>query len=65
MSVIELEKAVSGLSPQELQEFRSWFADFDMAKWDQQIEEDSASGHLDHLIDKALGEHRAGRTSEL
>ena len=43
----------------------TWFADFDMAKWDQQIEKDSTSGHLDHLIDKALGEHRAGRTSEL
>ena len=54
MSVAELEKAVSGLPAGELKEFRRWFADFDMAQWDKQIEEDSASGRLDHLIAKAM-----------
>lgn len=65
MSVRELEKAVAVLSPEELREFRAWFADFDMAQWDRQIEEDSNAGRLDHLINKALEDHRAGRTTDL
>jgi hypothetical protein len=65
MSVKELEKAVSVLSPEELQEFRIWFADFEMAQWDRQIEQDSNAGRLDHLINKAMEDHRAGRTTDL
>jgi len=65
MSVRELEKAVEVLSPEELREFRTWFADFDMAQWDKQIEEDSKAGRLDHLIDKAMEDYRAGKTTDL
>jgi hypothetical protein len=65
MSVKELENAVSVLSPEELQEFRIWFADFEMAQWDRQIEQDSNAGRLDHLINKAMEDHRAGRTTDL
>jgi hypothetical protein len=65
MSVKELEKAVSVLSPEELREFRVWFADFEMAQWDREIEQDSNSGRLDHLIDKAMEDYRAGRTTDL
>lgn len=65
MSVKELEKAVSVLSPEELREFRVWFADFEMAQWDREIEQDSNSGRLDHLIDKAIEDYRAGRTTDL
>jgi hypothetical protein len=59
MSVVELERAVSVLSPEELREFRAWFADFDMGQWDRQIEQDSTAGRLDHLINRASEEHRA------
>ena len=65
MSVRELEKAVTVLSPDELREFRAWFAEFDMAQWDRQIEEDSNAGKLDHLIDKAMEDYRAGKTTDL
>jgi len=65
MNVAELEKAVAVLSPEELQEFRAWFADFNMAQWDRQIERDSNAGRLDHLINKAMEDHRAGRTTDL
>jgi hypothetical protein len=65
MSVQELEKAVAVLSSEELREFRAWFADFDMAQWDRQIEQDSNAGRLDHLINKALEDYRAGRTTDL
>ena len=65
MSVQELEKAVSVLSPEELREFRAWFADFDMAQWDKQIEIHSNAGRLDSLINKALENHRAGKSTDL
>ncbi len=65
ISVAELEKAVSVLSPKELRKFRAWFAEFDMAEWDGQIEKDSTTGRLDYLIEEALKDHRAGRTREL
>ncbi len=65
MSTGELERAVAELSPEELREFRAWFADFDMAQWDKQIEEDSAAGRLDHLVAEAMEDYRAGRTTEI
>ena len=65
MSVKDLEKAVSALKPAELKEFRSWFADFDMALWDKQIEEDSIAGRLDHLVKEAMENYRAGESTDL
>lgn len=65
MSVKDLEKAVSALKPAELKEFRNWFADFDMARWDQQIAEDSVAGRLDHLVEEAMEDYRAGKSTEI
>ena len=33
--------------------------------WDKQIEEDIKAGRLDHLVDKALEDLRAGRCKDL
>jgi len=57
-----LERQIRGLSAEELAEFRRWFAVFDAAVWDGQLEADAAAGKLDALADKALAEHRAGRS---
>jgi hypothetical protein len=43
----EIEDAVSRLTPAELDAFRTWFAEFDAAAWDCQIEEDAAARRLD------------------
>jgi hypothetical protein len=61
-SIDQIEKAVQGLSEQELAEFRAWFAEFDHARWDQKLENDAREGKLDALADEALGDHDAGRT---
>jgi hypothetical protein len=45
--------------------FRAWFAEFDAANWDAQIEADGKAGRLDLLADKALAIYRAGRTHSL
>ena len=61
----QIEHDVESLSPEELAEFRRWFADYDAALWDQQLERDANSGRLDKLRDEALAEHQTKRTSEL
>ncbi|MBD2385383.1 hypothetical protein [Cylindrospermum sp. FACHB-282] len=61
----EIERAVSQLSPEELAAFRAWFAEFDAAVWDQQIEEDVAAGRLEKLAKKALKDLREGRCTDL
>jgi len=64
-NVKSIEKAVESLPPSELAEFRRWFAAFDAAAWDQQIEQDAQSGKLDALAAEALADYRAGQAREL
>ncbi len=65
MSTIgEIEDAVRRFSSEELAEFRKWFAEFDGALWDRQIEEDVAAGRLDALADEALRDLREGRCTD-
>jgi hypothetical protein len=56
--VKSLEKAVEALDPSALAEFRRWFAEFDAAAWDRQLEADAASGKLDALLAEAEDDHR-------
>jgi hypothetical protein len=66
MTKIErLEREIRGLTAKELATFREWFAAFDAAAWDQQLEEDVKAGKLDAAADAALADHRAGRSRKL
>lgn len=65
MSIKEIEDAVATLSPKDYESFREWFAEFDMAQWDRQIEEDSKAGRLDSMINEALEDYHAGRATDL
>jgi hypothetical protein len=60
-----LEKRISALSAEELAELRQWFAEFDAAAWDHQLERDVKAGKLDALADEALRDHAAGKSTEL
>jgi hypothetical protein len=62
--VNEIEEAVLRLSPAELDAFRIWFAEFDAAAWDRQMEDDVAAGLLDGLAEEALEDLRAGRCTD-
>jgi len=65
MSKLEaLERRVSALTAEELAEFRRWFAEFDAAAWDRQIERDVKAGKLDTLADEALRDHAGGKSTE-
>ena len=63
-SVKDIEDALQRLSPAELEAFRAWFAEFEAATWDRQIEDDAAAGRLDRLATEAIDDLRAGRTTE-
>ena len=63
--VRSIEKAVASLPPAELAEFRQWFAEFDAAAWDDQIEDDAKSGKLDRLASEALADFKSGQAREL
>ncbi|MBN3927726.1 hypothetical protein [Nostoc sp. NMS4] len=63
--VINVEFDVSQLSPENLAAFHAWFAEFDAAAWDKQIEKDVAEGRLDVLAEKALKHLREGRCTDL
>lgn len=59
-TVQEIQDAVRELSIDELGAFREWFAEFDAALWDRQLEADIAPGRLDHLGDEALRDLKTG-----
>lgn len=60
-----IEKAVEALPSKELAAFRSWFAEFDAAAWDKQIECDASSGKLDGLAVEALSDFQSGPAHEI
>ena len=61
----QIEKSVTELSKEELKAFAKWFEELQADLWDQQIEADAKAGKLDKFADKALADHRAGRTRAL
>ena len=65
MTVEDLEKAVAKLTAGELDRFRSWFEEFDSARFDAKIERDAQAGKLDRLADAAVDDFRKGRAREL
>lgn len=66
MSTVEqITTAIERLSADEVARVQAWLADYADRLWDDQIERDERAGRLDALIDRALEEHRAGRTRPL
>jgi hypothetical protein len=61
----DIERAVQGLNPDELQEFRKWFWEFDAEVWDRQFEKDVLSGKLDSLAEEAIKSFKSVRCSEM
>ena len=60
-----IEKAIEAMPPAELAEFRRWFAEFDAAAWDRQIEQDASAEALDALAAEALSAHRSGSARDV
>ena len=66
MSTVEaITAAIAELPPEQVARVRAWLAERTDAEWDAQIEQDERAGRLDSLAERALAEHRAGRTRPL
>lgn len=65
MTLDELEKTVTDLSPGDLKKFRAWFLDFDAKQFDERIERDANSGRLDRLADEAIRQDAEGKSASL
>jgi hypothetical protein len=63
--VDQIECQVKDLNPEELKAFRDWFAEFDADLWDRQIEADAKNGKLLSLAERALHDHKTGRSTLL
>ncbi len=64
-TVEEITDAIARLPADQVGRVQAWLADYAERQWDEQIERDERCGRLDALIDRALEEHRAGRTRPL
>lgn len=64
-TVPEIEQAIAQLEPRDLAKLRQWFAEFDAARWDRQIDDDVAAGRLDNLADEAIDDLKNGRCRDL
>lgn len=64
-TVQRLQQEIIELTPRERAAFRKWFQEYDAEEWDRQIEEDAMAGRLDELAEKAIADHKKGRTTEL
>lgn len=66
MSRLEnIESELKQLSAEELKRFREWFFRFDADAWDLQVDGDVRDGKLTKLAEKAIRDHRSGRSTEL
>ena len=63
-AVEQLEEAVRRLSAEDRAAFRAWFAEFDAAEWDRQLEADAAAGRMDWLVAEARRDRDAGRCTD-
>jgi hypothetical protein len=61
----ELENRIRNLAPEDLAKLRAWFAEFDHAVWDRQIESDAKSGKLDRLLNEARADYEAGKAKKI
>ncbi len=61
----KIERDIQTLGKEDLRRLADWFADFQADLWDEQIEADAKAGKLDAMAERALANHKAGRTEPI
>ena len=64
-SILEIERAIDELTPEQLQELYSWLEQHHPQAIDSRLAADLASGRLDLAIDRALDDEKNGRLRPL
>lgn len=62
--VEQIEAVIDSLPPEDYDRFARWFRERDQTAWDQQLDDDSASGKLDFLFAEADEEGKQGLLNE-
>ncbi len=65
MTLEDIKRVVTQLSPEQLAEFRAWFEEFDGAIFDAKIARDSRQGRLDRFAEEAIRDFREGRARKI
>jgi hypothetical protein len=60
----QIEAVIDSLQPEDYSRIARWFRERDQAAWDQQLDDDSASGRLDFLFAEADEEGKQGLLKE-
>jgi hypothetical protein len=63
--VQEITEQLLSLSGAELRELRAWLDEYEDRIWDEQFEAEIAAGKWDELAEKALRDHREGKSTPL
>ncbi len=61
----EIEKAILSLPSHEFEKLKQWFFDLDDQRWDEQIEQDIAEGHLEAFAQEAIADFESGHCREI
>ena len=65
LTVDAITAAIAELPPEQVAQIRAWLNEKVESEWDARIEQDEREGRLDALAERALTEHRSGRTRPL
>jgi hypothetical protein len=60
----EIENAIDRLSPEEFRRIAQWFREREQKQWDEQLDDDSASGRIDFLFEEAEKDSSKGLLRE-
>jgi hypothetical protein len=64
MSITEIKRAIDHLSPEERAELNQMLYGWENDAWDKQMQADAAAGKLDHLVQRAEAEAKAGKLKQ-
>ncbi len=65
LTIEQIEAAILELPPDKFHQLLEWFSELDYRRWDEQLEQDVASGKLEDLANEAIADFEAGRYREI
>ncbi len=65
LTIEQIEAAILELPPDKFHQLLEWFSELDYRRWDEQLEQDVASGKLEDLAQEAIADFEAGRYREI
>jgi hypothetical protein len=64
-TIAEIQAAIQRLPASEGWKLLRWLEDYLNEEWDKEMERDAREGRLDHLIEEARADYKAGRCKPL